>query len=147
MAVCLSRLLLSVSIVSSLLILVTLLVLGSLGLVWGTLLVVQSLPSLTKNLADLTEADSRVFITDVLALLVSKEHVGGQTTLGRVRVLLLLLSSGLGSTLLGGFLRHSECSVVEVCLTFSQKNGCVGEGLLATNKRVSDRSSEAENNK
>jgi len=108
MTLCLSRLLLGVSIVTSLLILITLLVLGGLGLVWGTLLVVQGLPSLTKDLADLTEADSRVLITNVLALLVGEEHVSGETTLGRVRVLLLLLSSGLGSALLGGFLRHGD---------------------------------------
>lgn len=40
-------------IVAGLLVLVTLLVLGSLGLVWAALLLVQGLPSLTEDLADL----------------------------------------------------------------------------------------------
>ena len=51
----------STYVVASLLILISLLVLSSLGLIWSTLLLVQSLPSLTKDLADLTceEASQR----------------------------------------------------------------------------------------
>lgn len=45
----------STYVVGLLLILITLLVGGSLGLIGGTLLVVQGLPSLTEQLADLTE--------------------------------------------------------------------------------------------
>jgi len=98
--------LLSISIVGSLLILITLLVLSGLGLIWGTLFVIESLPSLTKNLADLTEADARVLIANVLTLLVGEEHVGRETTLWRVGILLLLFGAGLGGTLGSLFLRH-----------------------------------------
>jgi hypothetical protein len=68
------------------------------------LLLVQRLPLLAELLADLawggirssyigmvseaklTELDTRVVLTDLVTLLVGEEHVGGQTTLGRVRV-------------------------------------------------------------
>jgi hypothetical protein len=33
-----------------------------------------------------TEADTRVLVTNILTLLICEEHVGGQTTLGRVRI-------------------------------------------------------------
>lgn len=99
--------LLSTYVVGRLLILIALLVLSSLGLIWSTLLVVQGLPSLTEDLADLacnhaasacfdwktrmdiashTEADARVLIADVLTLLVGEEHVGRETALGRVGI-------------------------------------------------------------
>lgn len=75
-----------------------------LGLVRGALLVVQGLPSLAEDLADLawggvsmsqlsvrsgkvhTERDSGVLLTDVVALLLGEEHVRGETTLRRVWV-------------------------------------------------------------
>ena len=71
------------------------------------MLVVESLPSLTKDLANLTcgcacksawfnrvsemerghtEGDARVLFTDILALLVGEEHVCGKTTLGGVGI-------------------------------------------------------------
>ena len=99
--------LLSTYVVGRLLIFVALLVLSSLGLIRSTLLVIQCLPSLAEDLADLawnngglassirrrnkglashTEADTRVLVTDVLALLVGEEHVGRETTLGRVGI-------------------------------------------------------------
>jgi len=89
--------LVSTYVVASLLILITLLVLSSLGLVGSTLLVVQCLPSLTEDLADLackhnasarffrgsvrkmgsyTEGDTGVLLTDIVTLLVGEEHVG-----------------------------------------------------------------------
>ena len=43
----------STYVVASFLILISLLVLSSLGLIWSTLLLVQCLPSLTEDLADL----------------------------------------------------------------------------------------------
>jgi hypothetical protein len=101
--------LLLVGVVSLLLILVSLLVGSGLGLVRSTLLLVESLPSLTEELADLTERDTRVLLTDVLTLLVGEEHVGGETTLGGVGVLLGTLG-GSSTTLSGGSsLRHFEC--------------------------------------
>jgi hypothetical protein len=63
-------------VVGQLLILISLLVRGSLGLVRGALLVVQRLPALTEDLADLAERDTGVLVTDVLTLLVGEEHVG-----------------------------------------------------------------------
>ena len=73
-------------VVGGLLILISLLVGSSLGLVGSTLLVVESLPALAEKLADLTEGDARVLLANVLTLLVGEEHVGGETTLGGVRV-------------------------------------------------------------
>jgi hypothetical protein len=69
-----------------LLIFVSLLVGSSLGLIGGTLLLVQGLPSLTEELADLAERDARVLLTNVLTLLVGEEHVGRETTLGGIGV-------------------------------------------------------------
>lgn len=89
--------LVSTYVVASLLILITLLVLSSLGLIGSALLVVQCLPSLTEDLADLackhnasarffrgsarkmgsyTEGDTGVLLTDIVTLLVGEEHVG-----------------------------------------------------------------------
>lgn len=73
-------------IVSLLLVLVSLLIGSSLGVIGSTLLLVERLPSLTEDLADLTKGHIRVVIADALTLLVGKEHVGGQTTLGGVGV-------------------------------------------------------------
>lgn len=73
-------------VVSLLLVLVSLLVGGGLGLIRDTLLLVESLPSLTEELADLAERDAGVLLTDVLSLLVGKEHVRRKTTLGGVGV-------------------------------------------------------------
>lgn len=94
-------------IVRRLLVLITLLVLLCLGLVWTTLLIVESLPSLTENLADLTynwshvrilelwtkqglgihtERDTRIFLADVVTLILCKKHVGRKATLWRVWV-------------------------------------------------------------
>lgn len=73
-------------VVSLLLILVSLLVGGSLGLVGSTLLLVKSLPALSEELSDLTEGNTRVLLANVLTLLVGEEHVGRETTLGRVGV-------------------------------------------------------------
>jgi hypothetical protein len=39
------------------------------------------------DIASHTEADAWVLITDILTLLVREEHVGRETTLGRVGVL------------------------------------------------------------
>jgi hypothetical protein len=83
---CYSAVLESTYVVGLLLILVSLLVGGSLGLIRSTLLLVKSLPSLTEELADLTERDTRVLLTDVLTLLVGEEHVGGEATLRGVGV-------------------------------------------------------------
>lgn len=73
-------------VVGLLLILVPLLVGSGLGLVRRALLVAQSLPPLTEDLADLAESDARVLLANVLTLLVGEEHVGGQATLGCVGV-------------------------------------------------------------
>lgn len=73
-------------IVGLLLILIPLLVGSSLGLVGRTLLVAESLPSLTEDLADLAESDAGVLLPDVVTLLVGEEHVGGEATLGCVGV-------------------------------------------------------------
>ena len=54
--------LISTYVVASLLILITLLVRGSLGLVRSTLLVVQSLPALTEDLADLSYYGASVYV-------------------------------------------------------------------------------------
>jgi len=35
---------------------------------------------------DLTEADTGILLTDILTLLIGKEHVGREATLGRVRI-------------------------------------------------------------
>jgi len=72
--------------VGSLLVLVPLLVGSGLGLIRRALLVRQSLPALTEDLANLPEGDAGVFSSDVLALLVGEEHVGGEATLGGVGV-------------------------------------------------------------
>jgi len=97
-------------IVLGLLVFVTLLVGGSLLLVWLTLLLTKSLPPITKDFADLTEADAWVFLTDILTLLIGKEHVCREAALGSVGVLLLLVTS---STLslgggFGGCFRHFD---------------------------------------
>jgi hypothetical protein len=68
------------------LILIALPVGGSLGHVRGPLFIVQGLPELTQNLADLTEPNARILVSDVLALLIGKEHIGGQTALGGIGV-------------------------------------------------------------
>jgi hypothetical protein len=73
-------------VVGLLLILVSLLIGSGLGLVGSALLVVEGLPALTEELANLAEGDARVFLTDVLTLLVGEEHVGGETALGCVGV-------------------------------------------------------------
>lgn len=90
--------------VGSLLLLVTLLVSGGLGLVRGLLLVVEGLPLLTEELANLaydasvscshvkdcwrrhTELDARVVLADLVTLLVGEEHVRRETALGHVGV-------------------------------------------------------------
>jgi len=102
-------------VVRRLLILITLLVGGSLGLIGTTLLLVQGLPSLTEDLANLAKADARVLVANILALLVGEEHVGREATLGGIWVLLLLLLSGLGGTLDFGLLRHGD-GRVRLCM-------------------------------
>lgn len=93
--------------VSSLLVLVSLLVGSSLGVVWRPLLVAQSLPALTQDLANLAECDTGVLLPDVVTLLVGEEHVCGETTLGGHRVLLGAALLRLGALLSSG-LRHGE---------------------------------------
>ncbi len=73
-------------VVGLLLVLVSLLVGSGLGLIGSALLVAERLPSLTENLADLAERDTRVLLTNVITLLVREEHVSGETTLRSVRV-------------------------------------------------------------
>ncbi len=73
-------------IIGLLLVLIPLLIGSSLGLVGRALLVAESLPPLTEDLADLAESHTRVLLTDVVTLLVGEEHVGGEATLGRVGV-------------------------------------------------------------
>lgn len=100
------------SLVRGLLVLVALLVGSSLGLIGGLLLVRQLLPLVAEDLSDLAELDAGVILTDLVALLIGEEHVGGETTLGGIGVLLALatdLSVGLGGLALGGsFLRHGD---------------------------------------
>lgn len=65
----------------------------------------------------LTESDARVVLAHLLALLIGEEHVGGQTTLGRVGVCavsmegegdrMLTLLALFGATGLGGGLAGS----------------------------------------
>jgi len=100
--------LLGISIVACLLILISLLVLCSLGFIGSSLLSIECLPSFTKDLANLAKGDTWVLVTDILTLLVGEEHVGGKTTLWRVGVLLLLLGAGLGGSLGGLLLRHDD---------------------------------------
>jgi hypothetical protein len=95
-------------VVGGLLILISLLVGSSLGLVGSTLLVVESLPALAEKLADLTEGDATVLLANVLTLLVGEEHVGGETTLGGVRVLLAALLDLLATALGSSSLRHFD---------------------------------------
>lgn len=76
----------STYVVGLLLILVALLVGGSLGLIGTTLLVVEGLPALTQDLANLAERNAGVLLANVLALLVGEEHVGRQTALRSVGV-------------------------------------------------------------
>lgn len=61
---------------------ISLLVGSSLGLIRATLLVVQSLPAQTQNLADLTKGDVGVLSANILTLLIGEEHVSRKTTLG-----------------------------------------------------------------
>lgn len=117
-------------VVRSLLILVALLVGGSLGLVGGALLVVEGLPAFTEDLAnlacslcqlavpggrnlggELTERDTRVLLTDVLALLVGEEHVGRKTTLGRVGVWIQVSQAFLRPELLA----RAASALLEAC--------------------------------
>lgn len=90
--------------VCSLLLFVSLLVSGSLGLIWCLLLLVQGLPPLAEELANLaftksvtsarasviavglTELDARVLIADLITSVVGEEHVGRKTALWHVRV-------------------------------------------------------------
>jgi hypothetical protein len=44
------------------------------------------------DIASRTEADARVLITDILTLLIREEHVGRETTLGRVGVFITALA-------------------------------------------------------
>jgi len=94
------------SVVLGLLVLISLLVGGSLLLIWLALLLVEGLPLVAEDFANLAKADARVLLTDVIALFVGEEHVGRETALGRVGVLLLLLTTTLGLGLGFGF-RHS----------------------------------------
>merc|ERR1712130_754124 len=78
------------------------------------LLVVQALPLLTKDLADLAELDTGVLLANLVALVVGEEHVGGQATLRHVGVLLSLAAGGLVGALAGSLaggllLRHGGC--------------------------------------
>lgn len=89
--------------ISGFLLLVALLVGGGLCLVGLTMLLRESLPALTENLSDLSERDVGVVGDDVRALLIGKEHVGRESTLWRVGILLGLPGSpGLGSASAGG---------------------------------------------
>jgi len=63
-------------IVLGLLLFVSLLVSSGLGLVWSSLFLAQSLPLVSKDLADLTEADTGVLFSDGISLVVGEEHVG-----------------------------------------------------------------------
>lgn len=90
--------------VCSLLLFVPLLVSGSLGLIWCLLLLVQGLPPLTEELANLaftksatsarasvlvsrlTELDAWVLIADLITGVIGEEHVGRKTALWHVRV-------------------------------------------------------------
>lgn len=95
------------SLVGSLLLLVALLVGGGLLLVGGALGFGEGLPALAENLADLacgalvlarcvkrkrvegevrTKLQVRVIRPNLVALLIGKEHVGGEAALGRVGV-------------------------------------------------------------
>jgi hypothetical protein len=73
-------------IVLGLLIFISLLVSCGLLLIGLSLLLGEGLPSVTENLADLTEADAGVLLTNVLTLFVGEEHVSGKTTLGSIGV-------------------------------------------------------------
>ena len=63
-------------VVLGLLLFVSLLIGGSFGLIWGALLLVQSLPLVSKDFADLAEADTWVLLADGVSLLIGEEHVG-----------------------------------------------------------------------
>ena len=65
----------STYVVLGLLLFVSLLVSSSLGLIWCSLFLVQSLPLVTENLPDLAEADTRVLFSDCVSLVVGEEHV------------------------------------------------------------------------
>ena len=94
-------------IVCSFLFLVTLLVGGRFRLIRLALLLVQSLPALTKDLSNLacpdvrhgfvngvcrtrsggrTKRDTRVLFADIFALLIGKEHVSRKPALGRIGI-------------------------------------------------------------
>lgn len=92
-------------IVASLLALIALLVVFGFGLIWFALLSIQCFPSFTEDFANLacimgvfisrghyisgaghTKADARVLLSHVVTLLVGKEHVSGEATLGRVGI-------------------------------------------------------------
>ena len=89
--------------VGGLLLFVALLVSGSFVVVGLALRLAQSLPLVTKLLANLacrdvryvrrswrinspTEADAGVLLANLVAVVIGEEHVGGQTALGRVGV-------------------------------------------------------------
>lgn len=96
-------LLLSLGEVGGLLLLVALLVSGSLSIVGLAVSLAQSLPLVTELLANLTcrgvryvqqsrerdsltEADAGVLLANLVAVVIGEEHIGGETTLGRVGV-------------------------------------------------------------
>ena len=96
----------STHIVASLLTLIALLVSFSFSLIWLALLRVEGLPAFAEDFADLachtirdqrdgrvitskvvhTEADARVLLPHIFALLIGEEHIGGKTTFGRVGI-------------------------------------------------------------
>lgn len=105
------------SVVAGLLVFVSLLVGLGLLFVGAAVFVAQGLPALTENLADLAKGDTRVLLSDALTLLVGEEHVGRETTLGRIGVLLLLLdTAGLGFAGSGLFLRHVGGAVADAAV-------------------------------
>jgi len=92
---------------------ITLLVCFGFLFIRAALDVSQGLPALTEELADLTERNAWILLTNIVTLLVGEEHVGRQATLRGIRVLLLALILDAALATGGLFLRHVYGNLVE----------------------------------
>jgi len=96
----------SLSLITGFFCLVAFLVGRSLLIIRNLLLLGEFLPLFTEDLSDLAELDAWVLFANLLTVVVGKEHIGRETTLWSVWVLLALLLGLLGLTFC--FLRHVD---------------------------------------
>ena len=84
------------NVVSGLFILISLLVHGSLGLVWSLIGVRKLLPLLAEDASYFAKGDTRIVFTYLIAIAIGEKHVRGESTLGSILVLCETVVRGMG---------------------------------------------------